>query len=77
MTEDFIKKYLRNIVKEARKRRGLTQKQLAERLGYTKNTVTKIETVRHPDFHKLLKIAEALDLELRLPTFIEKKRKKL
>ena len=38
-----IKQQVANLIREARKAKGLTQKELGERLGLSKNTVTEYE----------------------------------
>lgn len=53
-------------VQEARKRRGLTQEQLAELVDTTRDTIRNIENGVHgPRFGLLEKIANALDVEPR------------
>ena len=51
-----------NLIRFFRKRRGLTQSQLAEAIGETRQTVYKYETgiVKSVPFHKLEKIASVL-----------------
>lgn len=58
---------LRKTIRERRLKLGLTQKQLAENLGVSKNWVTQVETTRQSIGINLLdKLAEALLLENRL-----------
>lgn len=50
-----------------RKRKGLTQKELAEKIGVTSTTITRYEkNVRTPDINTLQKIADALEISLNL-----------
>ena len=45
---------------------GLTQETLAERVGSTKATISRLETGRElASVHRLIEIADALDIELR------------
>lgn len=51
-------------IAELRKARGLTQEQLAERLGVDKTTVSKFETAGNDiRLSTLYRLAEALDVE--------------
>lgn len=53
------------MLKETRISRGLTQKQLAERVGCTRNMITMIENdVCNPSLGLLIKLAEALSCKL-------------
>ncbi len=52
-------------LKEVRKSRGLTQAELARRIGTTAQNVQRIERgERNPTVTTLIRIADALDLEL-------------
>jgi transcriptional regulator with XRE-family HTH domain len=58
------KRPLRLYLGEWRTRRGLTQQQLADRLGTTDVTVSRWETgARQPDLNAQAAIAEALDID--------------
>lgn len=49
-------------LKKARQGKGLTQKQVADALGVSKQTITAYEAgTREPDLLKLVKLSEALD----------------
>lgn len=53
------------MLKEIRNSRGFTQKQLAERVGCTRNMITMIENgACNPSLGLLIKIAEALSCKL-------------
>ena len=50
---------------EARKRKGLTQKELAQSLGFKQQVISRIETRREvPSLRNVLKISDALGLDL-------------
>lgn len=50
---------------KARKRKGLTQKELAQSLGFKQQVISRIETRREvPSLSNVLKISDALGLEL-------------
>ncbi len=52
-------------LKELRKNKGLTQAELAKRLGFTSSAVTQYESgVRTPDVHTIKKIAEILGVSI-------------
>ena len=58
-----------SLIREARRRAGLTQQQLAERLGTTQSALARIESGRtEPSFRRVVEIVRAcgLDLEPRL-----------
>ncbi|MBQ7503485.1 helix-turn-helix transcriptional regulator [bacterium] len=52
-----------NWLKKARKRLGLTQQQLADKLGVTRITVARWETKRQPSLNRLFEISALLNLE--------------
>lgn len=55
-----------NLLRLARLRRGLSQRQLAERAGVPQSTVGRIETYRQqPTLPLLAKLLAAADLEMR------------
>lgn len=67
---DFEKKYLRTAVLYRlaaallllRKQRGLTQKELAEKVGTTQTVISRLESASvKPSLETILKVAEALD----------------
>lgn len=56
-----------HLVREMRKRAGLTQRELAERLGTTQSAIARLEgNVGLPTLDRLSKIAEACGLELQV-----------
>lgn len=54
------------LIKGARSRAGLTQSQLAERIGVTREWVNRLEngTMTNPGFQQVLALFEAVDLGL-------------
>ncbi len=53
-------------IAELRSKKGLTQEQLAERVGYSTNHISKLELARtNPSFELLIKISSALNIELK------------
>lgn len=53
-----------NKIKEARKKKGLTQSELAEKIGLTKHAIAKYEQgQREPNLTTLTKIIDELDLD--------------
>ena len=57
-------KLIAEIIK-ARKSKGLTQKELAQSLGFKQQVISRIETGREiPSLSNVLKISDALGLEL-------------
>lgn len=53
------------LIREARRRTGLSQKQLAERLGTTQSVITRWETgQRSPTFEALVRAVRACGLDL-------------
>ncbi len=53
-------------LKVARIKKGLTQAQLAEKLGVSQNTISFYETgARFPSRNNLYKLAEALDCDVK------------
>ena len=64
---DDTKKKVGLILKEARKRKALTQKELAERIGVTKTIITNYEAGRQNlTIDTLQKVADALGAELKI-----------
>lgn len=56
-----------HLVREMRKRAGLTQRELAERLGTTQSAIARLEgNVGLPTLDRLSRIAEACGLELQV-----------
>lgn len=54
-----------SIIREARKRRGITQGELARRLGTTQSAVARLETGRTaPRLETVLAVVRACDLDL-------------
>lgn len=53
-------------IAELRSKKGLTQEQLAELVGYSTNHISKLELARtNPSFELLIKISSALNIELK------------
>ncbi len=53
-------------IKKFRVRRGMTQNDLAERIGLTEKQISKIETgVHYPMFENFVKIMDVLDVEMK------------
>ncbi len=54
-----------DLIREARRRRGLTQRQLAEKLGTTQSAIARLESAATaPSFDRVIEILRALDLDL-------------
>lgn len=54
-----------DLIREARRRAGLTQQQLAERAGTTQSSIARWERGRsEPDFSTVLRLVRLCDLEL-------------
>jgi transcriptional regulator with XRE-family HTH domain len=52
-------------IKAARKRRGLTQAELADKIGTRQSVISRIESDKHlPSLSTLIRMAAALDMEL-------------
>jgi len=55
-----------NFLRELRKTKGLTQEQVAEKLGISSRTISRWETgVYMPDISMLVDIAEMYDVDVR------------
>lgn len=64
-THDFNRKFLAQKIKKLRVDQGLSQAKLAERAGFARSTLSKIENgILSPTFEILLKIAHGFGLEL-------------
>jgi HTH-type transcriptional regulator / antitoxin HipB len=58
---------LGDLIKQIRKRKGLTQKELSQRMGISDSAVNKYESGKeNPTLHTLRKIAAALGVELEI-----------
>lgn len=54
-----------NLIREARKQKGLTQKELGDKLGIGESRVSKYESGKHnPTLATLQKIADILSVEI-------------
>lgn len=63
---DFDKKYIAQILQNARKRKHLKQSELAEIIGISEKHLSKIETGKnYPSLDNFLKIIEVLGLSLK------------
>lgn len=52
-------------IAELREKHGYTQEKLAEKIHYSPNHISKLESARtNPSFELLLKIADVLDIEV-------------
>lgn len=55
------------ILQKARVQKGLTQEELAEKVGFSRSTIIRIEQAQFsPNADQLYAIAAALDIELKL-----------
>ena len=62
MKDNYIQKHFGTRLKELRKQRGWTQKELAQKIGVNFPQINKYESgLNAPPFEKLIKLAEALD----------------
>ena len=62
----FDKKYIAQIIQNARKKQGLKQSQLAERIGISEKHLSKIETGKnYPALDNFLKIVEILNISMK------------
>ncbi len=53
-------------IRKFRQRQGLTQHDLAERIGVTEKQISKIETgIHYPKFENFVKILDSLDISLK------------
>jgi transcriptional regulator with XRE-family HTH domain len=59
---------------ELRKKRGKTQRELAELLGVSQPVVAGIERAKNLEFRTLVRIADALDADVRI-TLVERRTK--
>lgn len=60
------KKYVAKIIQKARKKKGLKQSELAEKIGISEKHLSKIETGKnYPALDNFLKIMDVLDLSLK------------
>lgn len=66
-TSDAVRQHAGNLLKVARAKKHLTQRELAEAAGVPQSTVARIESgVRQPSLPVLAKILAAVDLEMRI-----------
>ena len=62
---DLDKKFIAKIIQEARRKAGLRQSELAEKIGISEKHLSKIETGKnYPALDTFLKILEVLNLTL-------------
>jgi transcriptional regulator with XRE-family HTH domain len=60
------------IVREARRRAGLTQTQLAERAGTTQSAIARLERGDvEPGFHRVIELVRAAGLDLRIGIVVD------
>ncbi len=63
---EFDKKYIAQILQNARKKKGLKQAQLAEIVGISEKHLSKIETGKnYPALDNFLKMIDVLDLSMK------------
>ncbi|MBQ6515567.1 helix-turn-helix transcriptional regulator [bacterium] len=63
---EFDKKYIAQVIQNARKQKGLKQSQLAEMVGISEKHLSKIETGNnYPALDNFLKIVTVLNLSLK------------
>lgn len=63
---EFDKKYIAQVIQNARKQKGLKQSQLAEMIGISEKHLSKIETGNnYPALDNFLRIVKILDLSLK------------
>ena len=63
---ELDKKYIAQILQNARKKKGLKQAQLAEMIGISEKHLSKIETGKnYPALDNFLKLVEILNLSLK------------
>lgn len=56
-----------SIIQQARLKQGLTQEGLANKVGFSRNTIARIENCRFsPNADQLYKILEILDLTIKI-----------
>lgn len=65
--KDRIKDQILESYIALRKRRGITQQEIAERTGMKRTNIVRIESGRYvPTIEVLVKLADALDMELEI-----------
>lgn len=63
MNDIELKKYVGNRIKEERKKRSMSQKELGEKIGVKHNTISSYENATNaPEQESLFKIAQALNI---------------
>ena len=63
---ELDKKYIAQILQNARKKKGLKQAQLAEMIGISEKHFSKIETGKnYPELDNFLKMVEILELSMK------------
>ena len=61
------REHVASIIQTARVQKGWTQEELGDRVGFSRNTITRIESsVFSPNADQLYMIIEALDLTLKI-----------
>jgi transcriptional regulator with XRE-family HTH domain len=66
-TSDAVRHHAANLLKVARAKKHLTQRELADAAGVPQSTVARIESgVRQPSLPVLARILAAVDLEMRI-----------
>jgi len=62
-----LKKHISQLIKDARIRQGLTQKELGEQIGVSESAVARYESGKlNMSFDILFKIADAMNLDIKI-----------
>ena len=63
---NFSKEYIAQVIKTARKSKGMKQSELAENVGITEKHLSKIETGKnYPALDNFLKLIDTLDISMK------------
>ena len=65
MNEQELKQFVGNRIRELRKKKKMSQKELGEKIGVQHNTISSYENATNaPEQNSLFKIAQALDIKV-------------
>lgn len=65
MNEQELKQFVGNKIRELRKKKKMSQKELGEKIGVQHNTISSYENATNaPEQNSLFKIAQALDIKV-------------